>query len=213
MAAKQRMAAGGASMRFQLDPSLTWIFGAPARGALDSERGLVEYVLTFINGRESPVDPDPQLSAQPLLDMESLLRMRENWRAALRDFVSAFRSDRAVALRSIPKYLLTWRSTVITQGQFPSASLLDVCVSVDRPETLRALFALLVADNSRPFGRALCQCQLTEALERATREGRLRRKMPAGCARFFLERGTAGRPQRLYCSRKHMLAAHAARER
>ncbi len=202
MAAKQKMPAGGASMRFHVKPSVTRIFGAPARGAFDSERGLVEYVLTFINGRGPPNSKQTTLS-----------RVRENWRAALRDFVSAFRSDRAAARQSVPEYLLTWRSTVITQGQLPSASLLDVCVSVDHPEKLRALFALLVADDSRPFGRALCQCQLTEALEKAAREGGPRRKVPAGCARFFLERGTAGRPQRLYCSRKHMLAAHAARER
>jgi len=193
MAAKRKATeTGRSSMRFKVAPSLAWIFGAPHAGAFDSERGLVQYVLRFINGAESAVEPDPaRVASQSLLRKDALARMREDYRAELRRFVSVFRSDRARALGSIPKHLLVLDAKLQWQGAH-----LDLWVPVDTPDKLRALFVSLLADDARGFGDALCRCRLKD------------------CERFFLEQKRAtGRPMRLYCKRTHMLAAHATRER
>jgi len=199
MAARRKASPSAqSSVRFVVDPSLQWVFGRPAKGAFDSERGLVEYVLTFVNGDESAVEPDPaQASAHPLRQAEALARMRQDRREELRRFTRTFLSNRAAALRLVPEHLLVWHGIT---ARFEAASAHFVFwVPVNSPDALRAFFVSMLADESRPFGRALCQCNL---------------KGSDPCNRAFLEQKPAtGRPQRLYCSRKHMLAAHAARER
>jgi|HubBroStandDraft_1064217.scaffolds.fasta_scaffold68729_1 hypothetical protein len=194
---------GGARVRFRVDPSLIWVFGAPARGAFDSERGLVEYVLRFVNGEESAVEPTAaQAAGHPLRQPDVLYRMRDELRAELHSLVSALYTDRKAAVRSMMQtaHRLALPSLSAMPRLEGAALHLDYWAALNSPGDLRAFFLLLLADDGRAFGRALCQCQLY-------------RKVAEGCARFFLERGTAGRPQRRYCSRKHMLAAHAARER
>jgi hypothetical protein len=185
------------NIRFMGARSLAYAFGEPGKSAFDSERELIAYVLKFINGDESPAEPDPaQASAQPMLQAEALASMRQDWRAFLRRFVSTFRSSRSAALRLVPEHLLTLHNISIMPKWEPAGAHLDFWVPINSPDALRALFVLMLADDSRPFGGALCRCRLD------------------GCGRFFLEQKPAtGRPQRLYCSRKHMLAAHAARER
>ena len=201
MAAKRKSAADDqSSVRFVVAPPLQWIFGAATKGELDSERGLVEYALRFINGEESVVEPDPAVASghpvlQGLLDEEALATKRSDYRASMRKFVLASRSNRLAALRSVPEHLLA-SSQVSMMPEWQPAVRLKFWVPVDSPDAFQALFAMTLADDSRGFGRALCRCRLKD------------------CGRFFLEQKPAvGRPQRLYCSRKHMLAAHAARER
>jgi hypothetical protein len=194
---------GGATVRFRVNPSLPWIFGAGGRGAFDSERGLVEYVLRFVNDQESPAAPTADQAAEhPLRQPEALARLRDDFRAELQGLVSALHKDRKAAVKSM--LLTAHRLALPSLAAMPrlegTALHLDYWAALDTPDDLRAFFLLLLADDGRPFGQALCQCQLY-------------RKVPSGCSRFFLERSTAGRPMRLYCNRKHMLAAHAARER
>src|SRR6185312_10113190 len=91
----------GSSIRFVMRSSLQWIFGAPFKGEFDSERGLVDYALRFINSEESPVEPDPdKASTEPLLQPAVLASMRQDLRATMRKFVAGFKSNRAAALRS-----------------------------------------------------------------------------------------------------------------
>ena len=199
MAARHTARVGNySSVRFTVAPSLTWIFGAPKKGSFDSERGLVEYVLRFINGDESPVEPDAtKASAHPLLQPEALATARQDWRAALRRYVSTFHTNRAAAFHLVPAHLRVFRPTMKWEGAH-----LDLWVPIDSPDTFRAYFVSMLEDDSRPFGRALCRC-------RYKGDGTVPR-----CAREFLEqKPPTGRPQRLYCSREHMLKAHAARER
>lgn len=198
MAARQKSGVGShGSIRFVGDPSLDFVFGARTKGAFDSERGLLEYTLRFVNSEESPVEPDAaQVAARPLLQPDVLAGVRKDYRASLRQFVSKFRSNRSAALRLVPEHLLVLRNIVMTPRWEATGAHLEFWLLVESPDALRTVFLLMIADDSRPFGRALCQCRLKE------------------CRRFFLEQKPAtGRPQRLYCSREHMLAAHAARER
>lgn len=203
MAAKhKRMAGEHTTLKFRVPASLAaplaWSFGTPARGAFDGERALLEHVLRFVNGEESRLDPTPaEVAGRPALQQENLSRMREDWRAALRQFVTALRSNRkAAALLAVPEHLLALHNVSIMPKWEAAGAHLELWVPINGPDTVRSLFVLLLADEHRPFGRALCRCRLKD------------------CQRFFLEvKPATGRPQRLYCSRKHMLAAHAARER
>lgn len=196
MAAKRTAAGEHGNVRFAIAPALQWIFGASPSGAIDS-RELVDYSLRFINGDESSVEPDPvQVADQPFMQKGALGKTRESWRASLRQFAATFRGSRARALRSLPEYSLGFHSVSAMAKWEPTSAHLEFFVPVSSPEALRTAFALALADDAQPFGRALCRCRLTS------------------CGRFFLEQKPAtGRPQRLYCSRDHMLAAHAARER
>lgn len=188
------------SVRFVVAPPLQWIFGAASDAELDSERGLVVYGLRFVNGEESVVAPDPVRASdhpvwQMLLEEDRLAKMRADYHTAMRKIVVASRSNRLAALRSIPEHLLS-SSRVSMMPEWEPKVRLKFWVPVDSPDAFQALFSLLLTDDSRGFGRALCRCRLKD------------------CGRFFLEQKPAtGRPQRLYCSRAHMLAAHAARER
>jgi hypothetical protein len=205
MATKRKATASSlwTGSRFIAHPSLAWIFGAFPPHAFDSERGVVQYLVTFINGEESAVDPDPeQIKDQSLLerpwvgDREVLQRTRAEWRTALRRFVAESRSKKAATLKAVPMHLMTLTNISVMPRWEGSHLRRDLWVPVDSPDALRGIFWSLLMDESSGIGAALCQCRLKS------------------CKRFFLEqRPSTGRPQRLYCSRDHMLEAHAARQR
>jgi hypothetical protein len=196
MAARKKPAPEGSGPRFMPAHVLRPIFGAAAPGAIDS-RALVEYALQFINGNETLAEPDPGLAeGQPFLQPETLQATRESWRGNLRQFAATFRKSRAAAIQSLPEFSFALHS-ISGMAKFEATSArLEFNVPINSPEAFRMLFALVLADDAQPFGRALCRCRLKS------------------CGQFFLEqKPRTGRPQRLYCSREHMLAAHSARER
>jgi len=71
---------------------------------------------------------------------------------------------------------------------------LDYRLRFERVSAAVAYAVILLIDPRRSFWRQVCRCQLKS------------------CNRFFMERRQeTGRPQRRYCSREHMLEAHALR--
>lgn len=196
MAARRKQASEAGIVRFLVVPRVRWVFGSVAQGAVDS-RALIEGALRFANGEDVPIDPTPgQVLHEPLLQGDNLQKTRESWRTALRQFLGTFRTKPAAAIRSLPEYSLAIHGISGIARFEDGRAHFEITVPVNSPEEFRTLLALTLADDAQPFGRALCRCRLKS------------------CGRFFLEqKPRTGRPQRLYCSREHMLAAHAARER
>lgn len=196
MAAKRKTTADVGPTLFMVVPKLQAIFGTREPGAIGS-RELVAYALRFLNGDETRHEPAAELVAgEPFLQPDTLPGTRESWRRALRQFVTTFRSSRAAAIRSLPEYSLPVHGISGVARFEDGRGRFEVIVPINLPEEFRTMLALTLSDDAQPFGRALCRCRLKS------------------CGRFFLEqKPRTGRPQRLYCSREHMLAAHAARER
>jgi hypothetical protein len=206
------------SAAFSVGRTIELLYGRPADGAFESDRGLVEYLLAFANGdadrseMQQYLDGDSVLNnaagwaknpAYLLLAMESGKRQVRSVaavrlldakivadrRAWLRELLAATRSNKAQAaeryLASVIQQLeRMWSVPRVRPGDCD----LQHLVVIENSASLCAYVALLLLG---PLGSELCQCTLE------------------GCTRYFLvKKPKTGRPQRLYCTREHMLEAH-----
>jgi hypothetical protein len=176
---------------------------------LDDERALVQYALDFANGdtdrseikrlilsgkaKLQPKDADLTPAQQIELDHQMV---EVAARAKRREFLSLLLHDREKAadlsFDRLGRQLMRFWSLPKLQRvpgfgirRTPLEIMLDL-------QAFEAHVDSLLLDGSQSYGRDLCQCRLSS------------------CARFFLaQKQATGRPQRLYCSRKHMLESHA----
>jgi hypothetical protein len=204
--------------------SVELLYGAPKRGAFDSERGFLEYVLQFANGDTNRaemrryVDLNKEVIEHPAGSVanvayallaaatgkrpdaatlaEADATAVTHLRTQLREVLSCVMVDRA---RITEVFLLAaddplkevWLLPI--RIRVPGGVSLQYHAVINNPAsfTTFALILLLDVAPGRNFARDLCRCRLK------------------GCDRFFLARKPkTGRPQRLYCTRKHMLEAH-----
>ena len=207
------------SADFAIGGTVEMMYGRPPSGAFESDRGLVEYALAFANGEadrsqmqqyldagkrklgnaagsadnpaylllaiESGQRPPRTGAAARLLDAE-VLEQRLQW---LRELLAAVRRDKAQAAE---RYRAPARNHLKRMWSVPTVRASDGAlrhvVVIEDSALLHSYVTLLLLG---PLGSELCQCTLE------------------GCSRYFLvKKPKTGRPQTLYCTREHMLAAH-----
>src|ERR1700686_2296778 len=190
---------------FTVSADVGMLYGSPRR-PLDSERRLAEYALDFVNadtdrstlrallksqkakleraGASAPLAVADQL----LLDQTLIGARRAQWREFL-DGVIRDRRATADHLLIDPKLLKdVWALPVVKRTEH-GADLRYHPIILNLEAFDAFVRVLLVGEQ---YGSNLCQCKLP------------------GCGRFFfVKKKATGRPQRLYCSRPHMLEAHA----
>lgn len=207
------------SAAFSVGRGVELLYGTPADGAFESDRGLVEYLLAFANGDADRSELQRYIAddrvlrnaagwannpAYRLLAMESgkrparspkALRLVDEEivaqrRVTLGELLAAVRSDRARASKRFQAAAANMLKQVWSVPRVRgSDGALQHLVVIENSASLHAYATLLLIG---PMGSDLCQC---------THEG---------CTRYFLvKRPETGRPQRLYCTREHMLEAHA----
>lgn len=192
------------AVAFSVAPAVEAILGRSKYLPISSERMFVEYALEFTNGdtdrsgfREAFTQAADALSkVKPLKSKRDIdFVVVDGWRSELRHFLvgvltpphgitEEFFMDLETALRSI--WILPSLHRAGNGVRVSNTFLLLDWVS------FASYFFALLLDESRPHANDLCQCKLEK------------------CERFFLvQKPATGRPQRLYCTREHMLEAHA----
>lgn len=157
------------------------ILGVPHAEDLTGERGLIEHVLRFANGDETRAEHDRHEAAEAMRT-----RLRELLGALLDNKPAA---RRALVARAGQPLREVWGLPVLQREPHLHLSTRWVATSA---EALEAFVSLLLLDEERPYGRLLRRCQLE------------------GCGRFFLmQKPKSGVPRYRYCTREHMLEAHA----
>lgn len=157
------------------------ILGIPHAEDLSGERGLIEHVLRFANGDETRADHDRHEAAEAM-------------RARLRELLGALLDDKPAATRALiaradEPLRQVWGLPVLQREPHLHLATRWVATSA---HALEAFVSLVLLDEERPYGRLLRRCQLE------------------GCGRFFLmQKPKAGVPRYRYCTREHMLEAHA----
>lgn len=226
---------GDGPVVFSFSPALESMLGHHKTLPISSERLLVEYAIAFANGdtdrseyrksyeaqrqtdkleRDLPAHIDT-LAAQVADESVSALDrsksvpsyeewardndvdmiVTERWRAQMREFLAKFVMQRFDITKEFVKETeesleKVWVLPALRR--VGKGVRLVNHISITGPESLRGFSSMLLLDESRPYGKDLCQCKLD------------------GCGRFFLvQKPPTGRPQRLYCTREHMLEVHA----
>jgi hypothetical protein len=180
-------AKAGGLLSFSVDPQIEATFGKAPASAFDSERGVIEYALDFVNAETTDL-PDSDLRV--MTDFDRLFgdaaAVPEHWRGWFKRFLTQLRADRSRAQRWVTKQLPDiWalpRCARTTDGGIE----LRFHILLRTPAAFMRFVVLLLADESRGFG--LCQCKL------------------ARCSKFFLKKtpkGGLGAPQHVYCDEKH----------
>lgn len=226
---------GDGPVVFSFSSALEFMLGQHKTLPISSERLLVEYAIAFANGdtdrseyrksyeaqrqrkeleRDLPAHIDALASQVADESVSALDRPKavvsyeqwardndvdmivtERWRAEMREFLGKFVTQR---------FDITKEFVEETEESLEKVWVLPALrrvgkgvrlvnhISITGPDSLRGFTSMLLLDESRPFGKDLCQCRLD------------------GCGRFFLaQKPRTGRPQRLYCTREHMLEMHA----
>jgi len=172
--------AGKKDEPFAWNVGLVGILGYSEKMFPESERGIIEYALACANGET--VMPSPGQDAEAL-------------RARLRGIFWSVLTDRKAAVRTLLAESRTslerlWLLPILraTPG---GVRLENRMVFLDEA-SLCFYIEVLLLDDARAFGKDLCRCRRP------------------GCERLFLaQKPATGRPQRRYCTREHMLEAHA----
>ena len=131
--------------QYALGPAVLELYGPAAPADIESERGLMEYVLRFANGEIGPRSDEAD---------RRRWQLREN-------FVHVHNTGPGVVLGNYTEHMLqdVWMLPVLHRK--PHAHLSTLWV-ITEPRAFDALTAVLLLDEQRPFGAGLCQCRLPE---------------------------------------------------
>jgi hypothetical protein len=206
------------SAAFAVGPGVELLYGRPADGAFESDRGLVQYALTFANG-----DAD-RSAMQAYLNAGGKKVMNEaGWAlnpayVVLTSEVGQRRIQSSAALKTLEASVVAQRRAwlqellaLVRDGDPKAASVYQADAreylkrmwTVTRVRASSSLQPLLIIEDT-PSLRTYVTLLLLGPLGKDLRQCRL-----DGCARYFLvKKPPTGRPQELYCCRDHMLAAH-----
>ena len=184
--------------RYALGPAVLEMYGPVAAADIESERGLMEYVLRFANGDIGPRSDEAD---------RRRWQLREN-------FVYIHNSGNGAVLGNYMEVMLqdVWLLPVLDRE--PQVRLSTLWV-VTEPRAFDALTAVLLLDQDRPFGAGLCQCRLPECgrffLERKPETGRPQRRYCS--AEHMLESNSRTSTARALKSRAKAKAKAAKRRR